>query len=200
MSYPMRNCLSQIIRAGQLKFWENNHPPPLDRGHIDQIRARVLRALFWKSISLIGKNLKFFPNVDFDSSKEASWDTEPNTKAKGFWKFQLLWRKKLNFKNALFVQKCLFLVNFGFFLEFLSIDTLQGPVFFCVIFGATFFELSKSTFEKKIWFFTCATLSIIRHLSLPSDISRCSRGCSMNSPGAVLWTASWLIQLVAFSS
>ena len=99
------------------------------------------------------KNFKFFPNVDFDSSKEASWGTECNAKNHKsllntftdkikkkhqnigiFWKSLHFWRFFLVF-SAMVLGKDL--------LSFVSRSVPQDASF----------ELSTSTLRKKIQIF-----------------------------------------------
>ena len=67
------------------------------------------------------KNLKLFPNVVFDSSNEAFWDTERNAKNRSPLRSTVLEKIRKNglkiVKNALFVKSGQFLAVFLDFFE-----------------------------------------------------------------------------------
>ena len=63
----------------------------------------------------MAKNLKFFSNVCFDSSKEASWGTERSAKITGPCQVQLMRKSRKTSKNANFPQKFQFMGHFDGF-------------------------------------------------------------------------------------
>ena len=98
------------------------------------------------------KKIKYFPNVDFDSSKEVSWDTERN--AKNHMSLLSIFTEKIKKKYQNIPKMVIFWENFifeGLFFIF-SVTVLGRELWYFVLrsvpHGASF-ELSKSTFRKK---------------------------------------------------
>ena len=46
MDISSRHCQSQTVRARELKFWENVHPPPLVTCHMSQVTCHMLNITF----------------------------------------------------------------------------------------------------------------------------------------------------------
>ena len=127
--------------------------------------TQIRTNLFWppppppklKGSPLTMKPLNFFQNVDFDSSKEASWGTKCNTKNHRTLPSMVTDKIKKEHQNAL--KTCNFEEKNGIFgsFFFIFLVTVYGKdqwfyALRSVTQGASF-ELLKSTLRKKSWFF-----------------------------------------------
>ena len=103
------------------------------------------------------KNLRLFLNVDFDSSKEASWGTERNAKNHRSLPSTITEKIKKN------LQKCMFWENFWCFFLIFSVTILGKVLWFFALRSVpqdASFELSKSTLGKNFNFFTIRGVKI----------------------------------------
>ena len=108
------------------------------------------------------KNLKNCPKIVFDSSKEASWCTEPNAKKNSFpnkvWFLKKSW---INLLKLPFLAQTAKIVILAFFPNYFRNRTMLGYEVFCVAFSAStrFFWAIKNSFwtifqifhHKVIW-------------------------------------------------
>ena len=116
----------------------------------------VVRIKIWPLPTIFMKNGKIVRKDEFDSSKEASWCTERNTKNRSTQQWKVSEKNKKNLQKLLFLTKIAKSVFFyRFFLIFSETVLCRELGFFALhsVHQDASFKLSKSTFLTILPFF-----------------------------------------------
>ena len=102
---------------------------------------------------MVNKSFFFFPNVDFDSSKETSWCTERNAKNHRSLPSTVTGKIKKNLQKIRISKKMSIFGTFWWFFLIFSVTVIGKDLWFFFalrsVHQGTSLELSKSTFGTK---------------------------------------------------